>query len=188
MALILQRNHGPKPPSKPTDAITYSQPTPSEAKVNVDYAVPDDQPLKIEITGRDIAGYIQRVGVDQNKAVAAPNNVNLAGWFVDSVLPGRKGLSIIDGHVDGVSQPGIFHNLTKVVSGDSVTVTMGDKTRLQYQVFAARSVAVDEASKYLYDQDPSISSQLNIITCTGRYDAVKKSYDKRVIVSAKLLP
>ncbi len=184
--LVLQQRPADKP-VKPADAITYSVPTPAETNVNSDYVVPNNQPLQIEITNRNIKGYIQRVGVDQNKAVAAPNKVHLAGWFVDSALPGRKGLSIIDGHVDGVSQQGVFHNLSTAITGDTITITNGDASTATYRVFSSKTIQTADATKYLFDQDPLVTSQLNIITCSGTYNAKVQSYDKRIIVSAKLL-
>jgi len=169
-----------------TESLTTSVEVPSETPITGDYSVPNGQPLSIEIAARGIKGNLQKVGIDQHKAVAAPNNVNLAGWFSDSALPGRKGLSIIDGHVSGVSRHGVFYNLNKVAAGDKVVITYGDKTTRTYTAFATRAVATNEAQNYLFDQDPRVTEQLNIITCGGRYNSATKGYEKRVIVSAKL--
>ena len=59
-----------------------------------------------------IDAYLQNVGVDQNNQIAVPNNIHIAGWFVDSVRPGENGLSVIDGHVDGrVANEGVLRTL-----------------------------------------------------------------------------
>ncbi len=173
-------------PAPHTEVITHSVDNPSEAAVSASYSVPDNRPLEITIAKRGIQGKVQNVGVDQHGAIAAPNNVNLAGWFVDSVLPGQKGLSIIDGHVDGISQKGIFHDLSKVQQGDEVTIAFGGGTTYTYSVFKVQSVKSEDATKVLFEQDPTVKSQLNIITCTGTYDKTAKTYNQRVVVYAKL--
>jgi LPXTG-site transpeptidase (sortase) family protein len=175
--------------SGPTDTaavLTHTDDTPSEAPIDPEYSVSASQPLSIEIPSVAIKGFIQKVGVDQNRQITAPNNINLAGWFVDSVLPGKKGLSIIGGHVDGYSKKGIFHSLKDVKNGDEVVVSFGDNSTRKFTVFATKSVKVDDAAKYLFNQDPSVTSQLNIITCTGKYDSSIHGYQDRFIVFASL--
>ena len=59
-----------------------------------------------------IDAYLQNVGVDQNNQIAVPNNIHIAGWFVDSVRTGENGLSIIDGRVDGrAANEGVLRTL-----------------------------------------------------------------------------
>lgn len=108
--------------------VVYSTDKPNETKPANRYAwkgKPED-PKKIIIPSLDIDGYIQNVGVDQNKEVAVPNNIHIAGWFVDTVLPGQKGLSIIDGHVDGRTTDGIFKNLSQIKPGAQIQIIFGN--------------------------------------------------------------
>ena len=169
--------------------ITYTVETPSETEPSDDYRVPDSQPLRVEIINLGVKGYIQRVGTDQHQAVAAPDNIHMAGWFVDSVLPGQKGLSIIDGHEGGPTMDGIFKQLPNVKAGDEVTITMGGGKTYTYTVFEVRVVDKDQAAAILFDQSPtSTNGQLNLITCTGMYSDADKTYDKRAVVYAVLQP
>lgn len=166
--------------------VTRSVQSPAETKVADTYKVAKGMPQSIAIPSQNIEGYIQKVGTDQNKAIAAPNNVRLAGWYVHSELPGKRGLSIIDGHVHGVSEPGVFRDLAKVSNGDEITITFGDGSTRKFIVFAVKNVDKDDAAKYIFDQSPRVTSQLNLVTCIGSYDKDDKTYDRRVIVSAKL--
>ena len=169
------------------EIVRISEATPSEANVPDNYSVAEGDPLKISIESVGIEGFIQKVGVDQNLAVAAPNNVNLAGWFVDSMLPGQKGLSIIDGHVSGRTKDGVFKQLAGVKTGDIVIVTMGGGKEHKYKVFATNTVPHEQAAQVLFDQDPKVTSQLNLITCTGQFDRQSETYADRVIVYAELI-
>lgn len=169
------------------NVLRYSEDTPSEEAIPDNYRVPKGEPLSIEIDRIGTKGFIQKVGVDQHQAVTAPNNVNLAGWFNESVLPGNKGLSIIDGHVSGRSSEGIFKNLPKVKPGDEVIITMGGGGKFTYQVFDTKTIPNEQAASVLFEQSPKVTAQLNLITCTGQYDKNAKTYNDRVIVYAKLL-
>ena len=172
------------------EVVTHSTDAPSEDKPGGDYAWRGgaDDPKKLTIPSVGIDAYVQNVGVDQNQQIAVPNNIHIAGWFVDSVRPGQKGLSIIDGHVDGRTvNEGVFAKLGKLKEGGALTVEMGSGSVLRYRVHKITTVATDKATDVLYSQIPSINSQLNLITCTGTYLKDQKTYDQRTIVAAELM-
>lgn len=169
------------------ETVRYTVDVPSEAPIPDNYSVPDGQPLSIEVPVAGIKGFIQKVGIDQNQAVTAPNNVHLAGWFVDSVKPGEKGLSIIDGHVSGRSADGIFKGLPQVKPDDEIVITMGGGQKFTYKVLDTKTVPNEQAASVLFEQGPTISHQLNLITCSGQFDKASNSYKDRVIVSAALI-
>ncbi len=168
------------------EVITYSTDAPDETEPGPDFTWKGaaNDPKKIIIPSLGIDNYIQNVGVDQNSEIAVPNNVHMAGWFVDSVRPGDKGLSIIDGHLDGRARDGIFANLTQLEQGAQFTIEFGDGSTRTFVVKSVQSVDLNEAADVLYSQDPSISNQLNLITCGGNFDRDSRLYDKRVIVVA----
>ena len=170
--------------------VQHSTDSPSEQQLDDGFAWKGaaNDPKKITISSQGIDGFIQKVGVDQNKQIAVPNNIHIGGWFVDSVRPGDKGLSIIDGHVNGrVSDAGIFKQLSKVNEGDTVTVTFGDNTTKSFKVFYADETKTADAAAVLFSQSPTVTNQLNLITCVGTFIAAEKTYDKRFIVQAELI-
>lgn len=130
---------------------------------------------------------MQKVGIDQRGEVAVPNNIHKAGWFVDSAKPGLPGLSVITGHLNGTQSDGVFARLDGLAVGDTFTVDRANGERLSYEVFTTKTVVNTDAVNELFSQDPSVSSQLNLITCAGSFNKRDRLYDKRVIVSAKLI-
>lgn len=164
---------------------TTSTDAPSEQPVPDDYTVPADKPLSIQLPSIKAKGFIQQVGVDKNNQMVVPSNVHMGGWYTGSVLPGEEGLSIIDGHVNGLYAKGIFANLSKLKSGDAFTVTFGDKSVKNFKVKALKTVSTEEANTVLYERDSSAVKQLNLITCTGRYEKSTRTYDQRIIVVAE---
>jgi len=174
------------------NTVTYSVTEPSEEPVETPekkYEWPglESDPKYITLPTINTSGYVINVGIDQDNAIAVPPNVHLAGWFVNSVLPGQKGLSIIDGHVDGTNIGGIFRNLKEIKIGDSFTVAMGNESNLEYKVKDVQIIANEDAANILFSQIPNVESQLNLITCGGNYLTDQQTYDKRVIVMAELV-
>lgn len=169
--------------------VTHSTDQPSEAKPDNAYKWQGSatDPKKIIIPSIGVEAYLQNVGVDQNREVAVPSNIHMGGWFVDSVRPGAKGLSIIDGHLNGVREDGIFINLAKVKPGDTYTIEFGDGSRKQFKVTSTKTVPLKDAASVLFSQDPSLTNQLTLITCGGTWDGQKRIYDKRVIVTSELV-
>jgi len=148
-----------------------------------------DEPSYISLPTIGTAGYIQKVGVDQYDQMAAPTNVHLAGWYINSLRPGQAGLSIIDGHIDGYQHnQGIFGKLGQLKTGDVFTVTFGNGSTKSFAVKSLQLVAANDVPSMLFAHDPTIGSQLNLITCGGDYDRVSHTYDKRTIVISALVP
>lgn len=166
---------------------TESTDRPSEQPVPDNYSVPADKPLSIQLPSIKTEGFIQQVGIDKNNQMVVPSNVHMAGWYTKGALPGATGLSIIDGHVQGLYARGVFKYLDKLKAGDSFTVTYGDKSIKSFKVKALKTVGTKEADTVLYQRDNSIAKQLNLITCTGQYEKSNHSYDSRVIVVAEAI-
>lgn len=180
--------HAPRGDSGiPTETIVVSVDEPAEAdlaRACDEYRVADDQPRLISLPGA-AAGCIVPVGTDQHGAIAVPSNIQLAGWFVDSAVPGQPGVSIIDGHVRGRSSPGIFSSLDELAPGDVVAVEFGDGSATRFRVIGVDSYTTDETAAQQFVQLPGVERQLTLITCGGRYVDAATGYDRRVIVRAE---
>ncbi len=178
--------HAPTP-SITTESVTHTTDTPEETIPDCDnFRVADDEPRKIEISSVGISGCIQKVSTDQNGAIAAPNNIHLAGWYTQSVLPGQPGLSIIDGHVMGKYSTAIFTNLKNISAGDEIQIEMGDGSKKLFTVVDSHSYAVDQIMNNLFNKIDEVDSQLTLITCGGTFDRGSQTYNERLIIRAKL--
>lgn len=182
----------PKPKPEvphPEDVVTRSVEAPAEDQIDASYSstAKGDEPARLLISKIELTAPIQKVGIDQHGQVAVPTNINLVGWFVDGAKPGEPGLSIIDGHLDGVRGRGVFGRLAQLAPGDTITVERADKQQLAFEVFATKTTSVAEAPNWLFSQKPGIASQLNLITCAGTFDKQARNYDQRTIVSARLV-
>lgn len=174
-------------PTVPPPIITYSTNTPSEETVTpttYTWQGGGDDPKRIRMPSLGVDAFVQRLGVDQNKQIAVPTNINLAGWFVDGAKPGQPGLSIIAGHFDGQQGDAVFKKLNMLKAGDTFQVERGDGTAISFKVIQVTHTAIKDAASVLFSQDPKLKSQLNLVTCGGTFDEQAKTYDQRVIVAA----
>ncbi|HYH74592.1 MAG TPA: class F sortase [Candidatus Saccharimonadales bacterium] len=188
---LTQRSPAANTPVSKPNIITVSTDNPSETKPPKDgyaWRGRPAEPKYIQLPSIKVEGHVQHVGIDQHKAVAVPNNVHIAGWFVDSVQPGDTGLSIIDGHVDGRREAGIFKDLASMQKDDTFTVTLGNDSTRTFKVVKVSRVKTADAPSVLFSQEPEVARQLNLITCGGTFDRASKSYDERIIVAAALVP
>ena len=179
-------------PAKPLsdEAVTYSTDTPEESNATEacrGYNAAKDQPRQIELQKINITGCIQKIGTDQNNAVAVPTNVNFAGWFVDSPIPGQEGVSLIDGHVIGRYSKAIFTRLNELNAGDIVRIQYGDHSWKSFEIVQKESYTNDKAASEMFYKLPDVGKQLTLITCTGKWLQNDKTYDHRLIVRTKLV-
>jgi LPXTG-site transpeptidase (sortase) family protein len=167
--------------------VAFSTSNPSEDIIsqNSEYTVSPDRPRRITLPTIGVEGFVQQVGVDKNGSVDVPTNINLAGWFTNSSKPGDAGVSLIDGHVSGKFHPGIFKNLESLKVGDRYEVEFGDLSRRQFEVVSVQSYSVNDVTKHMLEHSPEIKKQLNLITCSGRFDNKTQQYGSRTLVVSK---
>ncbi len=189
VGLITQSSQKTPQPAAVTQVVTFSTDTPDEQKPSANAYVWHGQPSDpkyIRLPTIAAEGFMQNVSIDQHNAVAVPNNIHMAGWFAESMRPGQKGLSIVDGHVDGRQSDGIFKNLIKLNKNDQFTIELGDGTIKSFKVREVKSVDAARAAEVLFSHDPAVTNQINLITCGGNFDRQTKQYVERVIVVAEL--
>jgi hypothetical protein len=181
--------HNPRPLPPPTKTVSASVTMPDETPIAAasHYQVPAGQPRQITLPTIGAEGFIQKVSIDQHGAIAVPSNVHMAGWYTGEAVPGEPGLSIMDGHVQGKYQPGIFQNLRRLKPKDTFSVAFGNGSSRQFEVVSVTLYATQEVTSHLFKKHGGIPAQLNLITCGGTYNTKSQQYDKRVLVISKLL-
>lgn len=169
--------------------ITEDVQEPEEKKPDItqEYSVPAEQPRRIIIPSIKTDGFIQKVGLTSENAVAVPNNIHVAGWYINGVAPGAEGLSIIDGHVGGRYANGIFYDLKKLKSGDTFQIEFGDKSLKTFEVVDSKQLPESESAEFLFKKNDGINEQLNLITCGGNFNNGTQQFADRVVVVAKFI-
>lgn len=164
-----------------------AKPVETAPPADATYRVPADQPRSISLPDIGARGFVQKVGLTAKGAVVAPTNIAFAGWYAGSARPGDEGVALVDGHVQGQYNPGIFKRLAQLAAGSRFSVEFGDGSQRQFEVVRVDSYPVENAGKHMLQPVAGIARQLNLITCDGPYDAGKQQYANRALVVSRAL-
>ena len=153
--------------------------------VNTNSKIPDiptisSLRLKIPVIGiNSIIGYVGLTSLGAMDAPKGPADVVL---FDPGPNPGEEGSAVIAGHYgwkNGI--PAVFDNLSKLKEGDKIYIENEKGITTTFIVKKVVSYGEnDDASKVFVSSDGK--SHLNLITCGGKYNKLKKSYSNRLVV------
>lgn len=148
--------------------------------------VPATQPKRISLPSIDVTGCMQRVGIDDAYRIATPSNLHVAGWFVDSPLPGTASgdVSIVVGHQTGRYVGGIFDHLGDVSDDDVLTIEMGDGSERTFRVIDVATHPAAETMPAVYADASATGATLALITCSGPFDRASDQRRDRLVVLA----
>ncbi len=147
------------------------------------HKVAADAPRALYIEKLKISARVQSMGLNKDKSIQAPVNINDSGWYNASAKPGQAGAMFIDGHASGTSRFGLFAYLDTLKVGDTMQVERGDMSRLTYKVVHVETIPVDsvDMNKVLAPYKGA-KNGLNLMTCTGVWVKDKETLDHRVVV------
>lgn len=119
----LSASHTPLPVTTPTPTELPSVPITSETAKSL---------VRVEIDG--IAAEVKNVTLDENQKIAVLPTALSVSWYEGSYLPGNIGNCILFGykHFDGMA--GIFYNLDSLHTGDVITLTLDNGTKIEQKV------------------------------------------------------
>jgi hypothetical protein len=109
--------------------------------------------------------------------------IGRAGWYDAGARPGEPGRSVIVGHIDGATEPGVFEHVPEIRNGSEIVVRDAGGGIHPYSVVGKLQVP---KSKFPADAvyGPSESPVLVLVTCGGTY-VPGVGYSDNVIVYAR---
>jgi Sortase domain len=142
-------------------------------------------PVSLTIPAIGVRTRLIRLGITQSGALQVPDTTTVAGWYTRSPRPGAIGSSVIVGHVDSISGPGIFYRLHLLHPRNLIYVREHDG---RLAVFRVNSV--HQYSKRGFPTvkvyGPAPTPQLRLITCGGVFDAQTGHYLNNIVVYATM--
>lgn len=152
-------------------------------------AEPGELPARLHIPAINISATVKHVGVDEDGLMATPGNFADTGWYKYGTVPGFGGSAVIDGHVDNaLALDGVFKNLVNLKPGDNIYVDTASSTQLRFVVTEVVSYALADVPKERLFGGSKDTARLNLITCDGAWIQGEKTYDRRLVVYAELVP
>ncbi|OGG04904.1 hypothetical protein A2Z33_06415 [Candidatus Gottesmanbacteria bacterium RBG_16_52_11] len=146
------------------------------------------RPLTISIPAINVAARVEYVRTDRQGNMDVPADADNAAWFEPGYLPGATGNAVIAGHYDKADgSPAAFYRLSGLVPGDIAEVSDENGAVRKFQVVRVESF--DSAEFPLDDVfGPADTINLNLITCSGTWNAAAKNYSRRTVVFTRLIP
>ncbi len=143
------------------------------------------RPVWLSVPAIGVRTSLVNLGLRENGTLQVPSSTAVAGWYTGSPRPGTVGATVIAGHVDSRSGPGIFFWLRALRPGDHVYVGRADGTMAVFTVTAVRQFAKNQfPTAAVYGPVPD--AELRLITCGGVFDRSLGSYLSNVVVFARL--
>jgi len=149
-------------------------------------SAPALRPSEITLPAIGVKASIVEVGKDATGAMATPKKFNEVAWYGLGAKPGEAGNAVFAGHVNNaLTQSGVFQHLVLLATGDEVLVSDGAGDTLTFIVTHLEDYTEDEAPR---EEIFSIlgPSGIVLITCAGEWNQRAHSYDKRLVVYARL--
>lgn len=141
-------------------------------------------PGRLVIPKLGIDSKIEYVGLTKSGNMGTPMSFANVAWYKHGTIPGRQGSAVLAGHVDnGLSLPGVFKNLGRLVPGDEIEIVRKDQSMVRFIVTDVAAFPNAEfPTEEIFNQ--SDGSYLRLITCTGKWDRGAQTYEDRLVVTA----
>lgn len=140
-------------------------------------------PTRVRIDAIGVDAPLDAVGLDEDRVVVVPDDIDVAGWYELLAAPGDAGPTVVVGHVDGGGRAGVFHRLGTLDAGDRIELDRGDGRTVTYQLLEVTQVPkVDFPTRAIFG-DPR-DDVLHLITCGGPFDRAAGAYRDNVIATA----
>jgi sortase (surface protein transpeptidase) len=179
------RPNGAAPPHAPR--ASAGQPARTGSAHSDQPVLPRSEPVRVSIPAIGAVSSLMPLGLNPDRTIQVPplSNPMQAGWYSLGPTPGEVGSSVILGHVDGYSEPGIFFRLRELKPGDRVLVAREDGTTARFVVYRTEQVPKDDfPAEKVYGG--TARPELRLITCGGTFDRESGNYRDNLIVSAAL--
>lgn len=144
---------------------------------------PVSRPVSLAIPLIGVKTHLITLGLAGNGAMQVPSSTTVAGWFTGSPRPGSIGSSVIVGHIDSETGPGVFYRLSELTPGSEVFVNRADGTTAAFRVTEVQTYLKDKfPTEAVYGPTPD--AELRLITCGGAFDPATRHYLSNVVVYA----
>ncbi len=174
-------------PTSPPPTATKAPPTPTKAPPTPTPEADLALPVRFTIATPDVQvnATVEHVGQTPDGAMDVPKNWMNVAWYQKEkwggTVPGAPGNAVIAGHLDSTTGPAVFWDLEKLKEGDEVAVIDEKGKTTRFRV-VKKAIYYDDNAPLLEIFGPTDKVRLNLITCDGKWDPVRKRYDRRLVV------
>lgn len=135
--------------------------------------LPASQPVRVRIPSAEVdTSPVLKLGLAGDGTVEVPSvaDGDKIGWYTKGVTPGETGPAVLIGHFDTARGPAVLRNVSRVHTGDEITVTRADGTAAVFRVRELEQVDKKEFPTAKVYGDTA-RPELRLITCGGEITA-----------------
>jgi len=127
-----------------------------------------------------VKAVIKDMSLTSEGAMAIPDNRVDVGWFSLGTRPGEIGSAVIGGHNRWDLKVAVFNHLNQLKKGDILSVVDAKGISTSFVVRKMRTYDATDINTGIFASESGI--HLNLITCSGVWDPITKSYTTRLVI------
>ena len=143
-------------------------------------------PVRLTIPRLGIDAAVEKVGLTPDGTMGVPTSPETVAWFKLGPRPGDKGSAVIDGHSGYRSGAAVFDDLPSLRKGDLLFVEDATGVQVRFVVRRTRTYDRDANASDVFGRNDG--RHLNLVTCTGDWDAAAGTHAQRLVVFTDALP
>lgn len=185
-ALLFGGTDGPL--ARPTADVAGAAVLPgysADSPLPVSTSLPRSEPVRLDIPAIGASSVLIDLGLTGDGTLEVPVDFAETGSFTGGSWPGdpQGRPALIAGYVDSYRGPAVFYRLRDLSVGNEVLVTRADNTVAVFTVTGSEQYPKADLPA---DRVPVDDAELVMITCTGVFDEVARSYLDNLVVRARL--
>ncbi|WP_371593326.1 class F sortase [Streptomyces virginiae] len=176
LALAALTGCGGAPAASPAPAVpapriapASAAPAAAPAAAPTATAMPDSAPVRVRIPSAGVdTSPVLELGLAADGTVEVPSvaDADRIGWYTKGVTPGRTGPAVLIGHFDTARGPAVLKDVSRVRTGDEITVSRADGTTAAFRVRELEQVDKKHFPTAKVYGDTT-RPELRVITCGG---------------------
>ncbi|MFD7914131.1 class F sortase [Streptomyces sp. NPDC059752] len=151
----------------PAPHVTPASAAPAEAPAAA--PMPASEPVRVRIPSAGVdASPVLGLGLAADGTVEVPSvaDADKIGWYTKGVTPGQTGPAVLIGHFDTARGPAVLKDVSRVRTGEEITVSRADGTTAVFRVRELEQVGKNEFPTAKVYGDTA-RPELRVITCGG---------------------
>ena len=141
------------------------------------------RPIRLMIPRLGLSAAVERVGLTPSGAMAAPKSPTTVAWYKYGPRPGDSGNAVIAGHSgyrNGATAA--FDDLPRLRAGDLVLVRDANGVLARFIVRGSRTFDRRAKPGGVFEDGSTTAPHLNLVTCTGAWNAAAGTHADRLVV------
>jgi LPXTG-site transpeptidase (sortase) family protein len=139
-------------------------------------------PFHLKIPSIHIDAVVESVSIAPDGSMDVPQKPDDVAWFDLGPRPGQKGSAVIDGHSGWKdNSPAVFDNLDKLKIGDKIYIEDENQKTATFVVHGFRTFAPEADTASIFSSNDG-KAHLNLITCSGVWNAIAQTHASRLVV------